>query len=206
MIIPAARERRNTRKETRIAKGSSISKRDPFLVWILLGIPLLFIAAYPIHFLYGWVGKSVVMGVFAPVNESAWEHLKLAFWPMLIWWIVGYLLFLRKKEGGLGRAAVTFAAAGLLCVLIIEAFYYIHTGAFGFKSLAFDITSLFVGLLTGILLARHIYKHTKPGKFAAFLAIVLILVMTASFVYFTFDPPHLPIFRDPPTGLYGILK
>jgi hypothetical protein len=180
--------------------------KDPFVLWILLGIPILFIAASPLHFLYGWTGDSPAVGLFAPVNESPWEHLKMTFWPILIWWIVGYLAFGAKKEGAFPRAAVSCAVCALTCNLFIVAFFYICTGAFGVESLLLDILSVLLGLAVGVLLAVHVTKHTSPGAFAAFLAVVLLLLMAGSFIYFTFAPPHLPIFRDPPSGSYGIYR
>jgi hypothetical protein len=171
---------------------------------MFFGIPILFAATGPLHFVFEWTRNSAAAGLFTPVNESPWEHLKLTFWPLLIWCLAGYLLFLRKRGGGFTRAAVICAVTGLFCALFITAFFYTYTGALGTESLAVDIASQFFALLFGILLARHIDKHTKPGRFAAFLAVLLILVLAASFIYFTFSTPRLPIFKDPPTGTYGI--
>lgn len=185
-------------------KTGTISKKDPFVIWMLLGIPILFIAASPLHFVFGWTGKNIVTGLFTPVNESPWEHLKLTFWPILIWWIIGYLLFLRRKEAGFARFAVTCAVSQFVCAVFIESFFYTYTGALGVESLIVDIISIFLGLLFAILLARHVYKHIKPGMFAAFIAMLIILFIAAVLLYFTFYPPHLPIFMDPPTGTYGI--
>ncbi len=39
------------------------------------------------HFLYGWSGSRVLVGLFAPVNESVWEHMKLLFFPMLLYFV-----------------------------------------------------------------------------------------------------------------------
>ena len=36
------------------------------------------------HFVYGWSGENPVAGLFFPVNESTWEHLKLIFFPILL--------------------------------------------------------------------------------------------------------------------------
>ncbi len=180
------------------------TKKDPFVIWMLLGIPILFIAASPLHFVYGWTGDNFIAGLFTPVNESPWEHLKLTFWPILIWWFIGYLIFLRQRDGGYARFAVTCAVSEFVCAVFIQAFFYTYTGALGIESLVIDIISLFFCLLFAIILARHIDKHTKPGMFAAFIATVLIIIMAAALIYFTFEAPHLPIFMDPPTGTYGI--
>jgi hypothetical protein len=41
------------------------------------------IAGTLLHFLYEWCNYSPIIGLIAPVNESAWEHMKLIFFPML---------------------------------------------------------------------------------------------------------------------------
>ena len=39
------------------------------------------------HFVFEWSGNNTVVGLFCPINESPWEHLKLIFFPYLIWTI-----------------------------------------------------------------------------------------------------------------------
>ena len=45
------------------------------------------------HFIYGWSGENGVAGLFFPVNESTWEHLKLIFFPILLVSIGEYFIF-----------------------------------------------------------------------------------------------------------------
>ena len=40
------------------------------------------------HFFYEWSGNNTFVGLFCPVNESPYEHLKLLFFPFLIWTFV----------------------------------------------------------------------------------------------------------------------
>ena len=37
-----------------------------------------------LHFTFEWFGNNAFVGAFSSINESTWEHLKLAFYPMLI--------------------------------------------------------------------------------------------------------------------------
>jgi hypothetical protein len=184
-------------------KGCSSREKDPFVRWLLLGIPVLFAAAAPLHFLYEWTGENLVAGLFAPVNESVWEHLKLAFWPILLWWGLGALLA-GGKEGAFPGYAVSCAAAELICCLFIVAFYYTYTGAFGIESLALDILSLFLGLLLGILCAVRVYRGS-PSAAAAALSVLLLLAMAGAFVGFTFRVPHIPLFREATGGTADVL-
>lgn len=61
-------------------------------VYQWIGIVVVCILSVPFHFLYEWLGENTVVGLFFPINESIWEHLKLVFWPLLVWWILGYII------------------------------------------------------------------------------------------------------------------
>lgn len=64
--------------------------------WFIIGIPITFLLGSLAHFAYDWSGKSVIVGIFTPVNESIWEHLKLSTYPTFIWYILGILIFRDK--------------------------------------------------------------------------------------------------------------
>ena len=36
------------------------------------------------HFFYEWSGDSTFIGLVCPISESAWEHMKLLFFPALL--------------------------------------------------------------------------------------------------------------------------
>ena len=60
-------------------------------IWEIIGA--LFIIAFGslMHFCYAWSGYATVVGLFAPVNESVWEHLKMAFWPLVLYSAVEFV-------------------------------------------------------------------------------------------------------------------
>ena len=37
------------------------------------------------HFVYDWSGQAKILGYFFATNESTWEHLKLLFFPTIIY-------------------------------------------------------------------------------------------------------------------------
>ena len=145
-------------------RSNSSGKKGPFILWLLSGIPALFVIASPLHFLYGWTGSNIIAGLFVPVNESPWEHLKLAFWPIVLWWIIGYIAFARKDKGGFPRAAVACAVCTTVCLLAIIAFFYTYTGALGTESLILDILSLLLGLAFRRAARRTCHKAYVAGR------------------------------------------
>lgn len=172
--------------------------------WILLGIPILSVLGSFIHFIYDWTGNLVVVGVFTPINESVWEHLKLTLYPTILWWLIGYFIFKRKctisKEQWFSSAAVSV----ITCHLVILSFFYTYTGALGIESLILDIFSLFLGIIIGQCLAIHTYKFANFNTLTYFIAIIVFIFLGLIFTIFTFIPPHLPLFMDSVTGKYGL--
>lgn len=154
------------------------------------------------HFVYAWSGNLTVVGIFAPTNESVWEHLKMTYWPMLIWWFLGYFIY--RNCISATQWIVSCAVAELVCLLVILSFYYTYTGALGIESLILDIFSLVLGVISGQGLALHVYNHGKFSYCCLYYAIAFLIILAIAFVIFTFIPPHIPLFKDSQTGKYGI--
>ncbi|MFC1909180.1 DUF6512 family protein, partial [Chloroflexota bacterium] len=70
--------------------------RKYVLKWEVSGILFVFLLGALLHFLFEWSGESRVVGLFASVNESVWEHFKQGFWPMCIYGAIEYK-FLRGR-------------------------------------------------------------------------------------------------------------
>ena len=169
----------------------------------LIGIAVIFLLGSFMHSIYALSGEAFIVGLIAPVNESVWEHLKMAFFPTIFWWTLCYL---RLKSNGipLNQWFISAVISSIISPLFILSFYYSYTGAFGFHSLILDILSLFFGIVIAQLKALHVYQYAKlkPGHF--YLALFIFIVSFMCFIIFTFCTPHLPLFQDPLTGSYGI--
>jgi hypothetical protein len=112
---------------------------------------------------------------------------------------------LRKKEEiPATKWLVSCTAAMLTCLLGIPAFYYTYTGALGFESLVLDIISLLIFIAIGQFFSIHIYKRISAEKSSLYISISILVLLAAAFTVFTFAAPHIPLFKDPPTGKYGI--
>ena len=53
----------------------------------LVGMFLIIILGTLLHFTFEWSGFQEIVGVFSAVNESVWEHLKIAFIPSILFMI-----------------------------------------------------------------------------------------------------------------------
>ena len=169
--------------------------------WQLGGFLFVCAAGTALHFLYQWSGESVAAAPFAAVNESVWEHMKLLFWPMLLW--AGAE---RAVLGGYSRGFWPAKALGtLLGLALIPALYYTYTGALGVSVMWVDIAIFFVAAAAAFLAeTRMLARDWRCRGGARAPALVLPLLLPAAFILCTFVPPRVPLFRDPVTGFYGL--
>ena len=169
--------------------------------WQLGGFLFVCAAGTALHFLYQWSGESVAAAPFAAVNESVWEHMKLLFWPMLLW--AGAE---RAVLGGYSRGFWPAKALGtLLGLALIPALYYTYTGALDVSVMWVDIAIFFVAAAAAFLAeTRMLARDWRCRGWARASALVLLLLLSAAFVLCTFVPPRFPLFRDPVTGFYGL--
>jgi len=139
----------------------------------------------------------MVAGLIAPVNESVFEHMKLAFFPTFIWWAISYFVLKRKYALDREKWLISAVASSLISTFFILCFYYTYTGAFGTHSLILDIASLPLGAILGQIAARRIYLHSKTKAIHFYLAVVAFVALFLCFIIFTFRPPGLPLFQEP---------
>lgn len=173
--------------------------------FILINTIILGIIASFSHFAFELSGNSVIVGMFNPVNESVWEHLKFMFFPNLIWWIIMYFIQKRRCTVNLQKWIISSAVSLITAPLFVIFLFYSYTGALGIESVIIDIALVFICYFIALKLAFHVYKHVTPTGAKVIFSLLVTAVIFFAFIYFTFDPPHLPIFYDTVTGTYGIL-
>ena len=169
---------------------------------ILKVIPILFIIGSLMHFLYDLSGKNIFVGLIAAVNESVWEHSKMVLWPVICWWTIYYIKNGKKDRIDRNKWFTAGLAALLTALITMPMIYYFYTEAFGVEILIVDISILFLAMLFGQLLGLHVYKYSKGVSASIPIRIFIILILI--FAIFTIYSPHLPLFKDGPTGQYGI--
>ena len=168
-------------------------------LWQLFGFAVTSLVGTLLHFLYDWLGESVIVAPFSGVNESTWEHMKLLFWPMFIFSIIQFFFFRYRED----YWCVKLRGTGL-GLLLIPTLFYAYNGIIGKSPDWLNISIFFISAASAYIYeARAFYKSIEECKHRrlAFLALCLI---AALFVVFTFRTPELEIFKDPLTGEFGI--
>ncbi len=173
-------------------------KRDVSL-WQFAGFALTSLGGTLLHFLYDWTNESLLIAPFSGVNESTWEHMKLLYFPLFIFALVQSRFF--KEYAAFWRVKLAGITVGLVLIPVL---FYTYNGAFGKSPDWLNITLFFIAAAVAFRLeSRLLKKEEQHGKRPWFAFAVLCLIGVL-FVVFTFITPHLPLFRDPLTGAYGL--
>ena len=89
---------------------------------------------------------------------------------------------------------------GLIIALsFIIVFFYTYTRVIGTKYAFLDINSFFIATILGQIYAYIKNKNNCPCNIS-----FLVILLLFSFIFFTFFPSHIGLFKDPVTNLYGI--
>jgi len=152
-----------------------------------------------LHFAYSLAGRAVWLAPVATVNESVWEHLKLAFWPVVLYAVFQWST-MRPEATRLLPAKAVAAYVGPVVIVVLHYGYRVFVP----KSMVWlDILIFVVAAATAHYAAYLVFTALSRQICHATLALVMILILSAAFWHFTFRPPHPPPFRDPVGGGYG---
>jgi len=154
-----------------------------------------------LHFTYEWSGNQPIVGVFSAVNESIWEHLKIAFWPALLYSIFEYR-YLYKKSNNFFSAKTP----GIFSIMIIIPVIFYSYTVFFEENLIIDIGSFILAIIIGQLISYRLLTYKKMAKKFELISLVALVILALAFVVFTFYPPQVQLFQDPSTGEYGIIN
>lgn len=140
----------------------------------------------------------MLVGTFSPANESIWEHLKLLFFPMLITTIMVYFYEGKNISNYLCAKVIGI----ILAIFFTIIFFYTYSGIIGTHFAIVDIGSFFIAVVLGQYVAYQKMQSTFYCN--NLIAIIILLVLYLCFFIFTFFPPHIGLFKDPITGMFGI--
>jgi hypothetical protein len=172
------------------------------LFYEIVGTLFIILLGSAFHFTYEFSGRFALVGAISAVNESVWEHLKLAFWPSLIWLVIEYLPI--KKLINNFVASKTIGICTMIALIPI--IFYSYTSFTGESIFAIDITTFIVAVVVGQIVSYTLFNKRQFPRYTDKVALAILIVLGIAFFVFTFYSPHLPIFQDPVTGGYGIAK
>ena len=168
-------------------------------VWQFLGFAVTSLGGTVLHFLYDWLGEAVWIAPFSGVNESTFEHMKLLFWPMLIFALVQSFFFRERRDFWCVKLRGI-----LLGLLLVPVLFYTYNGVIGKSPDWLNIAIFFVSAAIAYMYETRLFRAGQLRCGTQKWAIALLCAVALLFAVFTFLTPELGIFKDPLTGSYGI--
>lgn len=153
--------------------------------YTIAGIIFVIILGTFSHFFYEWSNNNSFVGFFSPVSESVWEHMKLIFFPMLLY----SLIVIPKLKSDYPCIASAFSAGILLGTLLVPVLFYTYTGILGYNLLVLDITVFAFCTVLAFITVYRLASSCKTKSCAAILY-AMICLMFISFIVFSYHPPH----------------
>lgn len=171
--------------------------------WEILGIFFIIGFGTTLHFWFEWTNYWRPMALISAVNESTWEHFKMAFWPGLLFALIEYP-FLKKENNN-------FFVAKFLGLFSMPVFttilFYGYTVVTGTHLLWIDVIIFILSVLGGQYISLHILtKSEKLKPSIQNISIVGLIVMVLAFSLLSYYPLNNFLFAHPGTGEFGILS
>lgn len=163
-----------------------------------MGIAFITVLGSILHFTFELSGNNSLIGIFSAINESVWEHLKIAFWPALVYLIIEYKILKKPNDFFLAKTLGIYTI-----MIIIPVIFYSYT-SFLEENLIIDIGSFIFAIIIGQIISYRFLIHQKLSKNFEIISLIALLILALAFIIFTFYPPHFELFKDPNTGGYGI--
>ncbi len=171
-------------------------------LWQLFGFSIVGVFGTLLHFLYDWTDGNRIVGLFSAVNESIWEHMKLLFFPMIIFAAIESFYF--------GNDYDNFWCSKLFGILIglitIPILYYSYTGVLGASADWFNILIFFISAALTFYIETKIISSSFVCPLSPAVSKIILTIIGILFIVFTFIPPQIPLFEDPLTNTFGINK
>lgn len=176
----------------------SIETITTLSLWMILPLGLI---GSILHFAFDWSKHNKIIALFAAVNESYWEHIKIAIWPVFLLQVILFV------SGGYAYSSFIPAATTALysipiCMVGLVFLYKTLTRR---NVLLWDITVFFLVIAVAQVLFVLVLAQLAANIYLVLISLMFLLGIFAAFILFTWRPPREPdVFIDPINKKYGI--
>ena len=168
------------------------------MIFIIVSIIIISLIGTLSHFLYDISNHNKFIGLFSAVNESTWEHIKIALTPTLLWSLVDAIKYGSKQNYFLAK----FTSLAVIIVLMPLLFYGYQL--FTKKDIAiFDILIFYIVITASQLIFYYIINMSNVNNTIKYLSLIGIFIIFAGYLIHTTLPGKGFIFKDPITNNYG---
>lgn len=165
----------------------------------IIGIIFIATVGTLLHFMYEYSGHNKIVSLFAAVNESTWEHIKIALTPTFIWTLYDGAVY------GMNANYFIAKTSSLLVIIILIPLLFYTYKAFTKKSmLPIDIIIFYIAIIASNLTFHYIVNIKSVHFFYSYISVVILFIIFGLYMVLTLLPIKNFLFKDPITKKYGI--
>ena len=150
------------------------------------------------HFLYDLTNHNKVIGLFAAVNESTWEHIKIALTPTLIWGLIDGFLYGANPNYFLAKAASLY-----IIIILMPLLYYGHKAIIKKEIFILDIISFYIVIISSQFVFFLLLSIENISYLMNYISTISLFLLFGGYMIHTLMPPKNFLFKDPLTKKYG---
>ena len=150
------------------------------------------------HFLYDLSNHNKFIGLFAAVNESTWEHIKIALTPTLLWGLLDGFVYGNNPNYFLAKVLSL-----ITIILLMPLLYYGHKYVAKKDYFVFDIISFYIVIICSQLIFYFILKLEPVNFIIYYISCIGLFIIFGGYMVLTLLPIKNFIFKDPITNKYG---
>lgn len=167
-------------------------------LWMILPLGLI---GSLLHFLFDWTRHKRFAAILGAVNESYWEHIKIAFWPVFLLQVVLFAIGGYQYPSFIPAATIALYSLPISMVGIV----YLYKMLTKRNILWIDITVFFVIIALAQVLFTLVLRDLNASMPTVVISAVFLVGIVVSFLVFTVRPPKEPdLFIDPINQHYGL--
>ena len=150
------------------------------------------------HFLYDISNHNKIIGLFTAVNESTWEHIKIALTPTLLWSVVdGYIYGINQNY------FLSKFVSLIIIILLMPLLFYGYQFIFKKHNTLFNILSFYIVIICSQLSFYYLINTNSINFLYSYLSCIGIFIIFGGYMIHTLLPAKNFIFKDPITNKYG---
>lgn len=167
-------------------------------LWMI--VPLGLIGSL-LHFLFDWTGHNRLIAIIAAVNESYWEHIKIAVWPVFLLQLVLFVLGGFQFLSFIPAATVALYSIPISMVGLV----FLYKSITHRNVLWLDISIFFVVVALAQTVFVLFLNQLEADVITVVISFFFLAGLVAAFIRFTTQPPREPdLFIDPLNKKYGL--
>ena len=168
------------------------------MYFMIISIIVISVIGTVSHFSYDIFKQKKIVGLFGAVNESTWEHIKIALTATILWSVVdGYFY-------GVNFNYFLAKLVSLITIIILmPVLYYGYKYLFKKDNFIVNILIFYIVIICSQYLFFYIINIDSVSYLLQYISCIGIFIVFGFYMVLTLMPIKNFLFKDPVTKKYG---